>query len=84
MYKRQIQELRSKQEGEKGFLKVDNLENDISTKDREIEQLLNDIKAHKNIKKGQEKIINKDLNQEQTDMIDNYKREIDSLKLKLK
>jgi hypothetical protein len=73
MYKRQIQELKSKQEGEKGFIKVDNLENEISTKDREIEQLTNDIKAHTNIKKGQEKVISKDLNEDQLQMIKSYK-----------
>lgn len=34
MYKRQIAALRSKQEGDKGFLKVDKLENDILTKNK--------------------------------------------------
>lgn len=36
MYKRQIQGLRSKQEGDKGYIKIDRLENDIATKDKEI------------------------------------------------
>jgi|JI9StandDraft_1071089.scaffolds.fasta_scaffold1473125_1 SMC interacting uncharacterized protein involved in chromosome segregation len=53
MYKRQIQALRGKQEGDKGYIKVDRLENDIATKDKEIESLMDKIRACRNIKKGQ-------------------------------
>lgn len=74
MYKRQIQALRSKQEGDKGYIKIDRLENDIATKDREIEVLMDKIRACRNIKKGQEKVISKDLNEDQMGMIDSYRQ----------
>jgi len=76
MYKRQIQTLRSKQEGDKGYVKIDRLENDIATKDKEIEILMDKIRACRNIKKGQEKVIEKDLNGDQMGMVESYKQEI--------
>lgn len=83
MYKRTIQNLKSREEGDNAEIKVKQLENNINKMDGEINKLMKKIEGVKKIKNKQDYQIEKDINDDLRDGVSTYKQEVANLKKRL-
>lgn len=76
MYKRTIEALKGKNEEHETDLKLRFLENTISSTDAEINLYIRKLEGVRRIKKGQDKVIEKDINEDLKGGVTSLKREL--------
>ena len=84
MYKRTIQELKGRNEEYETDYKIKLLENSVTSADADINLYIQKIEGMKRVKKGQDKVIEKDINDELKGGVVSMKKEMEDIKKILK
>ena len=84
MYKRTIQTLKGKKEEDQSDFTIKRLENLVASTDQDINLFIRKVQALKNIKKGQDQGIEKDINEDLKRGVVTMKKELEATKKVLK
>ena len=84
MYKRTIASLKGKNEEHETDLKIKMLENSIASTDQDITLCMRKIEGMKRVKKGQDKVIETDMNDDLKAGVVSLKKEMEDIKKILK